>query len=204
MRFISSSDATTWDALAYGFQNPINSNYFKNQLQAIGKGLNEQAQAFFKDAYQIYDRLNGSEAMKNIRSAMKSAASIFQDDVVKSLFDIVDFQNATFQMQRWIMANPVVRQMYHEQKCDGYSDTYVDLEPGCISDNHYDYRRVMNGVVVCEENNEYFKIYSEDLKEGDRHLLHDEKVDILQTWEVIEMFMKHGTEDPTSPYGADL
>ena len=45
------------------------------------------------------------------------------------------------------MAQPDIRSLYHKGHCDGYSDTYVDMEPGLVGEQHYDYRRVMDGVV---------------------------------------------------------
>ena len=103
------------------------------------------------------------------------------------------------------MANPVVRQTYHEQKCDGYSDTYIDNQPSAIKETHYDYRRVMDGVVVDKDNDGWsVKFYPDDLHDGDRELVHGEKVDILHSWDIIEMFMKAGDKDPTSQYGAAL
>lgn len=195
----------TWDALAYGEQNPINNNYFRNQIATVSNSLNEVGRQFFSDARDIYERFNGSAAMQAIRTATKAVTSMFQPNVVRSLFEISDFQNATLVMQRWIMANPVVRQTYHDQKCDGYSDTYVDMHPGAIGENHYDYRRVMDGIVQDTEDDGWkVKFYPDELAHGDRELFLDEKVDILTSWEIIQGFMKIGKADPTSQYGNNL
>jgi hypothetical protein len=84
-------------------------------------------------------------------------------------------------------------------------DTYVDVEPGLVGEEHYDYRRVMDGVMQdTEDGGWYAKIYVEDLKEGDRDLSHGEKVDILQTWSRLEYLMALNKEDPTSPEGGYL
>ena len=204
MRIVSGG-AAAWDAIAYGQQNPNNLQYFKNQLQSIGQTLNEQAKDFYKDIHDIYDRFTNSDAMRLMRTAMKSAASLFNDNIIRSLTDIDQFQNASYQMQRWVMANPVIRKMYHDQQCKGYIDTYTDNEPDKIADNHYDYRRVMQNVVVCDEDEgEYFKTYLEDLLPGDRELTIDEQSDIFITWENLQAMIKAKQSDPTSQYGASL
>lgn len=204
MRIVSGGTAA-WDAIAYGQQNPNNLQYFKNQLQSIGQTLNEQAKDFYKDIHDIYDRFTNSDAMRLMRTAMKSAASLFNDNIIRSLTDIDQFQNASYQMQRWVMANPVIRKMYHDQQCEGYIDTYIDNEPDKIADNHYDYRRVMQNVVVCDEDEgEYFKTYLEDLLPGDRELTIDEQSDIFITWENLQAMIKAKQSDPTSQYGASL
>lgn len=203
MRIISGGTAA-WDAIAYGQQNPSNLQYFKNQLQSIGQTLNDQAKDFYKDIHDIYDRFTNSDAMRLMRTAMKSAASLFNDNIIRPLTDIDQLQNASYQMQRWVMANPVIRQMYHDQQCDGYSDTYTDNEPNKLGNDHYDYRRVMQGVVVCNEDNEYFETYLEDLLPGDRELTVDEQSDIFVTWDILEAMIKAKQEDPTSQYGGSL
>lgn len=203
MRVVSGGTAA-WNAIAYGQQNPLNLGYFKQQLENIGTNLNEQAKVFYQDVQDLYNKFNSSEAMRLMRSAMKSAASLFNDNIIRPLTTVDELQNASLQMQRWIMANPIIRQMYHDQQCDGYSDTYVDIEPGKVADQHYDYRRVMDGIVVCNEDQEYFTEYFEDLYEGDRDLILSEQSDVLRTWEVLEVMVKAMKDDPTSQYGAQL
>lgn len=205
MRIIDGGEAA-WGAVAFGEHNPINLNYFRNQLQQVSTGLSDYARSFYHNTQELVDKFTNSEALRTVRNALKSAAMLFNDDIIKSIYDMENLQTASFKMQRWIMANPSVREMYQDQKCDGYSDTYVDLYPKTIGDAHYDYRRVMNGVVVidAETGQDSYKIYYEDLVEGDRELSHDEKDSILTTWEIVEMFMKKGAQDPTSQYGASL
>lgn len=201
---IISGGLDAWDALAYGEQNPANVNYFKTQLQNIGNTLTDFGKQFYNDAARIYDSFNGSQAMQVIRNVTKAAKTLFQPNIVKSLFEMDDIQMATMVMQRWIMANPVVRQMYHEQKCEGYSDSYVDAQPGVVGENHYDYRRVMDGVIQEDGDTWFAKFYPDDLLDGDKELIFEEKVDILNTWSIVEMFMAAGEKDPTSQYNSSL
>lgn len=193
-----------WDALAYGEQNPSNLNYFKSQLQNIGNTLTDFGKQFYSDATAIYENFNGSQAMQLLRNVTKAAKTLFQPNIVKSIFDIDDMQMASVMMQRWIMANPVVRQLYHDQKCEGYVDTYVDMHPGDIGETHYDYRRVMDTVVQEDGDSWFVKYYPDELIEGDKELIHDERVDILNTWEIAEMFIRAGQKDPTSQYNSSL
>lgn len=204
MRIVDGGDVA-WGAIAFGEQNPINMDYFKNQFSSLATGLNDYAKGFYSEVSNIVEKFTNSDAVRTVRNALKSAASLFNNDIIKPLYEMEDFQTATVRMQRWIMANPVVRQSFIEQKCDGYSDSYIDLYPGKIKDDHYDYRRVMDGVAQFDENDhECFKMYYEDLVEGDRELSFDEKKDILQTWEIVEMFMKKAAQDPTSQFGGSL
>ncbi len=193
-----------WDALAYGEQNPVNISYFQNQIQNFGSTLTEMGKKFYSDASELYERFNGSKALEALRNVTKVAKSLFQPNIVKPLSTVDDIQVASIIMQRWIMACPDVRVMYNAQQCDGFSDTYVDNDPGTIKESQYDYRRVMDGVVDETDDGWRVKYFVEDLHEGDRDLLHDEKVDILSTWDSLKYFMHNGLSDPTNPYGGNL
>lgn len=198
----------TFDALAYGKRHPGTQNFFEQQLNTIGQFatnmLTEAGKTFFSNVEDLYEKFHGSEAMRVARAVARKVKSIWQTDDVRFINDIGDMQQAQFVMQRWIMANPVVRDLYHQQRCDGFSDTYIDAHPGAIGRDHYDYRRVMDGVLVEEGDDWVIRNYFDDIAEGDTELSLDEKIDILSTWEWIEHHISKGEEDPTSQYGASL
>lgn len=196
-------DLNTWDALAYGEKNPVNLDYLRNQLSNIPQALNDFTNNFYSEARDLFEKYNGSAAQRLIKSVTRSVQSLFRVDTIHSMFELGEIQNANIVMQRWNMANPVVRELYHNQKCDGYSDTYVDMEPNAIKETHYDYRRVMDGVVVDSDDDWVVKFYPDEIKTGDKELDHTDKMIILETWQIIEMFVKAG-DDPTSPYGSKL
>lgn len=112
------------------------------------------------------------------------------------------------------MANQKVREMYHNQQLDGYADTYLDLAPGQRGEDHYDYRRVMDGVVQdCkiinaegeEEDSWMMSFYFEgELAEGDRKLDVTEVSHILSTWDAMQAILAAGEADPTNPFGGSL
>jgi len=107
-------------------------------------------------------------------------------------------------MQRFIMANPMVRQLYHDQRCDGYSGTYIDVQPDATKEDHYDYKRVMNGIVQQDgDGTMFYTQYMDQLHHGDKELALAEQVSILDTWEIAEMFIKAGN-DPTSVWNESL
>lgn len=194
-----------FDAIVYGQQNPANLNYFQSQLNNVSQTLTNIGQQFFSNANEIYERFNGAEALRLIKAATRATVSLFTPDKITTLHGIGQFQQAPLTMQRWVMANPEVRTMYHAQRLDGYADTYVDVQPGKIGENHYDFRRVMDGVVTDdEEDTSFVKFYIDELEEGDAPLTHEDKVDILNTWDIVNMFLRAGKEDPTSPYNTSL
>lgn len=195
-------------ALVYPQKHPSTVEYLHQQFAALPPLITDKAKSFFEEAKKVTDWVTSSQAWNLAREAVKSVfgeTNIVKDDMVMSLKDMLQFQTATTTMQRWIMANPTVRKTYHDQQCDGYSDTYVDLEPDCVGKEHYDYRRVMDGVMEFQQDNSWkMTHYLDPLKEGDRELHFLEKVDILDTWSQLEILMALGGIDPTNPKGGEL
>lgn len=194
-----------FNALCYGQKNPGTMQYLERQVENISNTLTSAGQAWFADSQQLWDRFNGSDALRLARAAVRKAGSLFQDDAIRSLWKIGEIQNAPLTMQRWIMAEPTVRKMYQEQRCDGYSGTYLDMYPGTIGESNYDYRRVMQGMVTIDgEGQEKTMFYLDELAVGDRELYLDEKIDIINSWEIVASLMKYGQDDVTSVFNSKL
>lgn len=196
-------DSSVFDAVVYQNQNPANRTYFENQIQSIGSTLTDIGQSFFSNIQQLYDQANNSDALRIARAAIHKVESLFQPNIIKSIFELHDIQNAPVVMQRWVMANPSIRAMYQKQMIDGYSDTYYDPHRGDLLESHYDYRRVMDKVIQEDEDGWHVKFYPDDIIEGDTELTHEDKIDIISTWQIAEMFIKAGS-DPTSAWDTKL
>ena len=190
--------------LAYKEKHPSTLAFVRSQFENIGNALNEAGQQFYSGLQSVFEAANGSEAMLRARLAMQKVANVFQPDIVRSVFELNELQSSQFVMQRWIMANPTVRGLYHGQNCDGFSETYVDRFPGQVGEDHYDYRRVMHGMVQDDTEHDWkATFYLDELLEGDRELGFDEQIAIQDTWQVVEAYLKRG-DDPTSPFGNRL
>lgn len=205
---VSYGGVADFNALMYGPKHPGTMQFLQNQVQQISDfstTLTDAGRGFVANARRLYDELHSDEALRLARAAVRRIGNVFQRDEIKSIWELAQLQNAPLTMQRWIMAEPTVRELYHQQRCDGYSDTYVDMYPGEVKDAHYDYRRVMNGVVTEDSDGaSKFTIFLDELVEGDRELTFDEKIDILNTWDIVSSLIKEGSDDPTSPWGGKL
>jgi len=205
---IDSGHVSSFDYLLFPDQNPINQIYIQNQLAQFNASLTDIGKKFLEASQNIYNTINDSNTIRMAKAALKMAKGLFHPNVIVPLETIEDLRAAQVIMQRYIMAEPMLRSYYHKQRCDGYSDTYIDVEPGRVGDDHYDYRRVMDGVVVditdTDGNYEWScKNYYEDLHTGDRELTSDEKVDVMNTWDVMKIFVDAG-KDPTCIFGGDI
>lgn len=201
-------DDNAVDMVMFGLPHPGTIRYLENQMQSLQQ--NAQAyglpQSFVDTAYESFHQFASSEALERAKAIVEQ----YTGDTlhhISCLNTLAQLQTAPINMQRWIMANPYIREQYHANRLDGYSDSYVDDAPGMIGDNHYDYRRVMDGVFVFNEDLEdkedwSFSTYYEDIHNYDTDELDlTEQLQILRTWEALEHFVRNTDDDPTDPTG---
>lgn len=196
--------ANAFDALIYPEQSIANQMYFQNQINTFSNTLSDFGRGFMEAARAAYDKINSSEAIHLAKVAIQAAKGLLNPNVVTPLQSLAQLQAATPVMQRWVMACPEVREVYHQQRCDGYSETYVDLYPDQVGENHYDYRRVMNGMVQEDGDSWIVNQYPDELVEGDRELLHQEQDFIISSWNLAKLFMEAKKDDPTNQFGGKL
>jgi hypothetical protein len=200
-------DTAAFDALAYGLPNVNTLQYLQQGIQQVQQYLTPIGQQFMAKVNEYYEAANGSEAMRKARAAINKAQHLFQTDTIQHMNTIGQFQNAGHVMQRYVMANEVVQQMYEDHRLEGYQGMYVAPFEGQFREQNYNWRRVMNGVMQMDEDPDgsfWFQTWDETLLAGDRELELYEKRDILNSWEAIEAFIKRGLEDPTSRDGGYL
>lgn len=203
---VINGNSLEFDALIYPTAHQNTLNYIQNSMAELPRKIvGGAAQQLVTMAQNAYAQLMSSETRMRVMNALSGTHNLRNENRIYSIKTIEECQQATLTMQRWIMAEPTVRQMYHDQLCDGYSDTYVDTEPNKIGEDHYDYRRVMTGVVDYDEKTDYMtSFYMDHLKDGDRDLEPHEQLLILENWRVVQIAMSQMNDDPTSPFKGKL
>lgn len=203
MAMVIRGGSAEFGQFAFGQKSQATLNFLENQVTNLSQTLTDAGRSFMQRGAEIFERYNGAEAIRMTKAALRAAQHAFQADVIRPLRTISEMQQAPLSMQRWIMACPEIRQMYHEQRCDGYSPTYVDLHPKDIGENHRDWQIVMSGLVrQDEEGDTFFTEYLGD--ENDPQLDLVEQEDILTTWDLIMAQQRAGKEDATDPYCGKL
>lgn len=171
-------------------------------IQAIGDTTSNIGQAI----QSRFNEVRSSAAIQHIENMRNRVSSIWQTDSIRHLENISAIQQAPLSMQRWVIANPYLRKHYNRGGLEAYDNQYVDIRPGGFGPTHYDYRRVMNGIVSLEEDKlaEYTNYYEPGIDEKDL-LSIVEKASILATWNVInEALDECKTIDPTSVWNSTL
>lgn len=202
-------DASDEYAMLYSTPHQNTLNFLQEQMEQASQRIVGAGQAFYQRATSIFDRFNSEEAIQQAKAARRAHGSIWDMDEISALTDLDSIRSANNAMRRWVMANPTVRRLSRQQLVEGYDGYYKDPFPDDTGEEHYDYRRVMNGIVVDkvdEEGEDYWEAttYLDDLLPDDHELDIEEQVDILSTWKAVENLIKRKKEDPVSVWGADL
>lgn len=183
-------------------------SWLAEQYHTARASMTEMGKSLLDAAADVSRRMVDPNLMLKARAMMRKVGGLFHPNTIMPMTDLDALQSAKPIMQRYLMANRPIRELYHQQRLDGYSDSYVDHQPGAIGDEHYDYRRVMNGIVqhyTKEDGTEGWKvsIYGDDLEEGDRELEIDEQAMILDAWMLAEAALK-ASLDPTDVLSGKL
>jgi hypothetical protein len=200
----------TFQAAMYGTMPRGVMDVLASQYDRVSSSMSERGRRFQEKAKAVFDRVSSSDAVRIAQAATRKLRNVWNANEIRPLLEIGQIQHAPPVMQRWIMADPYIRKLYHENKCDGYSDTYVDLHPGQIGKDHYDWRRLNDGLVVFETDEDGNEIgwsatsYIEDLAEGDEDLTLSQKDDILDTQSVARAIQRMRRQDATSVRNANL
>jgi hypothetical protein len=191
------------DVFAGGHLDNNTIGWLGQRNDAVMNTVTTVAREFFNQAQNLYQMVSSSDAMMMMRNLKAKAENTWAFDIVP-IQTLEGLQTANPYMQRWIMAQPELRQRYLNQEVEGYGESYKNYHGEAVGESHYDYRRVMDGVVTYDDKSFGFKEYHEAIPEGERELTVFEKVDVLKIWNTVQYYLDEGEEDPTSVVGAML
>lgn len=196
----------TFNAATFGMVSQNTAAFFQSRREEFFPSLAPMARAFHESVNDIYRGYDESLAMRTVRAAVRALKGMWRPDGISVCSEIGHFQHASYEMQRWCMAEPQLRQMHLTQQCHGYGDTYVDNDPGARPGwTHYDYRRATNTLYMEEgEERMVASSYFEDLLPGDRDLSIEEQSEIQESWGHLRHHLMRRIEDPTDPMNGSL
>jgi hypothetical protein len=197
------SHPDVFDYMFYPEQHPSTLTYIQNQFTNISSTIMESGKKLIEDSKRMMEKFYDSNIERAARAAIRMAKNLIHPNQVQRLETLETIQAASPVMQRYIMSEPVLRELLDQQLCSGYAGSYMDTDPGTLAKWHYDWRRVNNGIVQLDGEQWVATTYFEDLKDGDRELTGDEKFDILATQDFAKLCVGRG-DDPTNPFGGKV
>lgn len=192
------------DVMAGGHIDTGTTEWLQERSNALRSTLSGAAASFVESARSMYTMISTTDAAQILRNLTAKATSLWSPVQIAPLLTLPQLQTANPIMQRWVMACPEVRTRYLNQELEGYGDSYTNYHRDAIGPAHYDWRRVMDGIVVVNEKDWGYTSYVDLMGEGEEPLSVHQKVDILKTWNAVRHYLEEGDEDPTSTCGAKL
>ena len=203
MATIIQGDIDTFSGVTLGSYHAGTVDFLQNAPRISTTQLRDSGQRFWEAAKEMVAKSNVDNTLRKIRAAARQVAAVFQSEEIRELKTVAEQQNAPITMRHLIMANPQNRSWYHNQTIEGYHGRYVDREPGLIGEDHYDYRRVMDGIIEETDGGFGCTQYFEEIHEGDE-LFFDQQVEVKITWQNVLNNIQRGKDDPTSVWNAAL
>lgn len=210
MARIIEGGAAMFDALMYGRPTHEMTTFLNRQFENMSQTLTEAGVRFYQQTQEVIEQATNDYASRMVRAAGRAISNFWLQDRIQTLTEIGQLQHAPPVMQRWIMAEPELRRMYQDQRVEGYSDSYIDLQPGVVGPAHVDYRAVTNGVIFLDQEPDEEGHIGHTATTYLNGLLPDhdlslaEQMDIQATWKAVRSRIATGGEDPTSRFNADI
>lgn len=171
---------------------------------------------YMTSLYQRYENLTGwlGETLESVKDAhknfMNSRMWEFSNRVngkdgqyvgrfeIGYLSEVQYQQQATGFMRDYIMANPVLMELYQNDRVSGYGGDFHELCTGLGRENYF-YNRSIDGKVIFDEEEQTLNrtVYNSS-RDTLTHLTFSERVDIHRTWQATNLHIAKNLFDPTS------
>lgn len=180
----------------------------KHNLGVQNQMLTEQGRLYAQHANKVFEQVAGWDAVRATRKAAAAVTGYVQSNAILALTTLEEIQTANPRMQRWMMADIQTRTLYQAGRIDGYSETYIDIQPGVLGRDHYDYTLATHTVVQTHETEETLKYevtqIQRELASWDEPLQVRGRLDIARTWQAQRALQLEGADDPHSRFGGKI
>ncbi|QYN80029.1 putative apolipoprotein C-I [Kosakonia phage Kc263] len=177
---------------------------------------------YMTNLYQKYDNLTGwlGETLESVKEAhktfMNSRMWEFSNRIngkdgqfvgrfeIGYLSEVQYQQQATGFMRDYIMANPLLMDLYQQDRVSGYDGDFNELCSGIERENYF-YNRAIDGKVIYDqEENTLNRTIFNSSRDTLSHLSFSERVDIHRTWQATNLHIAKNLFDPTSTINGNI
>lgn len=203
---VVSGDTNTFRASAYGRPDVMTMQWCEQREQQQFQNVDPLVrQQFLDQRGTVFGELDYTSILQLSKAMSNQMDTTWMRNVIQTLNTVEQLQVAPPVMINWIMANPVAREMYHRQEIAGYDEYYTDPEPGKVGEDHYYYRRAVNGLFLENKDGEFVATeWLEDLWDSSDSLDIVDQRSIQATWETLVTALRKRGSDPTSRWNAQL
>jgi len=170
-------------------------NYLQDNIQQGAQALGDIGRDFVAGAQSMYEKVNNSAVINASKALLMNIDSHISQDAIYYV-NQNNIEDANTIMQQYIMANPVMNNLYQRDMSYGFQDTYFDKEPDVKGEEREDYRRVMDGSLEFFDDGVGYVVSYASSDETELDMM--EKITIKDTWAEVERMIALGI-DPSDP-----
>ena len=188
------------NALLYNEPDSRLKEYISNNLAMAMDATRSIGSGFINTVESMYNKFNNSEIVNAATMILYNAGTHLSQDAIHYV-RYENVHNANLIMQRYILANPTIYNLYQNNMCHGYADTFIDnVSRDTLLEDRIEYQQVMDGLLQFDKEDEgYVHHYSHEHPD----LEHFDKLAITDTWYEALRRIEEGI-DPTDPDLNDL
>lgn len=190
------------DIVAGGHMDTNTTSWLAERSSALRETIGSAAAGWLNTARSFVQVIDTSSAIQALRNITVKQENMWNTNGIQQCKTIEELQAANPVQQRYIMAQPRLRDMFLNNSVEGYGDSYTNYQGDAIGVKQYDYRRVTDSMML-EMPDETFEVnvFHEEIAEGDIELTLHQKVDVLRNWNLVNVSLDANEMDPTSPIG---
>ena len=189
------------DIAAGGFLDSGTQNWIQERTNALMSTVSATTANWFNKAKSFYQTITESDAIQALRNLTAKEDVCWKGNNIYLCNSIEQIQATNIVQQRYIMAEPRLRQMYLNQEVEGFAATYNNVQGEAIGMKQFDYRRVTDGMLLVTEDSMQWTDYHENLPEQERELELYERADMIRNWNLVNICLDKAEQDPSSPIG---
>ena len=203
----------TVDTLLFGAPNQNVINYVTSQFESFISNVSESSKKFYDKAISSIDNLINGDVINKAKAILKNSKDILSHiNIIKFTNNLEEIQAASPYMQRWIMAEETIADLFSKQRCSGFvvddkTPAWLDNDPGVTGKYKYDSMLLNHGMVKFNDDHSFsvteFDL-DDDLKLRNESMLSfTDKVAIHDMHDCLKYYVSQG-KDPTDPNGGML
>jgi len=201
------ADDQEFGAMHYGLPRSEDRAAIRDRMENTARSFGLVGSEVYNRAISRFESFDFDRIERKIDALKRKVVHLFDNDSIRPMTHIGQFQQAGREQQRWLMANPRAKRLFEKDMMNGWRTEYVNVNPGRYGDDDPDYQQVMNGLAQIDKEGhekyvQYLHLYDED---GRTELMFGQQTMIRDSmWANFESFLDEGLDDPSDPDNGSL
>lgn len=201
------ADEQEFRAMHFGMPRSEDRAVLRERMEENARRYGLEGSDFFARALDRFNSFDFDRIERKISAVRRRVTHMFDRDEITWMSSIGKFQQAGPIQQRWLLANPRIKQLAERELLRTWGNEYPIPNKGRYGDDDPDYRAVMNGMYQTDaDGNDLFVIYPDAYSDDGRGVLSFEEQTILKDsmWANFIAYVDEGLDDPSDPENGSL